>query len=356
MSEWGILVSLCSEEDDDILVDSSLYTLSKEKSFYAWEDVLKLDGFRSNLYLSFQLILGRGRLEIFKVFIETSRLRIDGYFPLQRKLDRRKSVYANTEPLDLTKNILHLEEGVDINYACHMYNMMYQIRIYMVSVPLAMDRIESLMKERGDKIALYVNDQLYLGRPQMIRTDLKKGHRYYLWTQKNREKAPIRNYELQAEESKDLILLSTTHKNQAEALLSTRRIDHLSGVVWDNDAFSNPFERLPVMIRSLVLYVYNFRYLPPRSIKVNLPWGRFVTAYLQNMNRIETLKKSDFCKHHSLLPTPTLAQVTSMDVELGKNMQLRVTFSMEKSQQMVKLRGIRLFMENYEETLKNIYE
>lgn len=362
--EWSILVSLLSTESDDIVVDSSLQPCKSthDTCFYHWEDHLFLDGFVEDLCLSFQLVLGGGRLEVLRVPIAKNSLHITDYDPYPDEMvGRRKSIYGRPEAMDIYKDTLQLDDNVEINYACHTYDRVYQLRIYMVSVRLDSAHVEELIHKRGHKIACYAkmpDRDVYLGRPQRIETTLD-GCRAHRWVSPPIEEltfgslSPRKNLEQQAEECKDQILLSTCHRNAAEAQISTRRIQHHRGVVWDNDAYQNLNKRLPLVVRDLELYFYNFKFIPPRSVRVLIKWGQFVNYYLTNLNRIHKLAQRTLCTHNL-----THEEVEAIPVDTGVivtlipgSVTLWISFRINKARQMVTINQLTLHAKDYEETL-----
>ncbi len=362
--EWSILVSLLSTELDDIVVDSSLQPCKSthDTCFYHWEDHLFLDGFVEDLCLSFQLVLGGGRLEVLRVPITRHALHVTDYDPYpDEMIGRRKSIYGRPEAMDIYKDTLQLDDNVEINYACHTYDRVYQLRIYMVSVRLDAAHVEDLIHKRGHKIACYAKlpeRDVYLGRPQRIETS-DKGFRSHRWVSPTPEEltfgslSPRKNLQQQAEESKDQILLSTCHRNVAEAQISTRRIQHHRGVVWDNDAYQNLNKRLPLVVRDLELYFYNFKFIPPRSVRVLIKWGQFVNFYLTDLNRVHKLAKRELCRHDlsheevEALVVDTTAVVTIVPSCLTMWMSFRVN----KERQQVTINAISLHAKDFEQSL-----
>lgn len=358
--DWSILVSLLSTEWDDIVVDSSLQPCksTQDTCFYHWEDHLFLDGFVEDLCLSFQLVLGGGRLEVLRVPIVKNSLRVTGYDPYPDEMaGRRKSIYGRVDVMDVYQDTLKLDENVQINYACHTYDRVYQLRIYMVSVRLDAAHLQELIHKRGHKIACYaklMDRDLYLGRPQQIETSAN-GHRAHRWLSPKPEEltfgslSPRKNLDQQAEESKDQILLSTCHRNAAEAQISTRRIQHHRGVVWDNDAYSNQNKRLPLVVKDLELYFYNFKFIPPRCVKVVIKWGQFVNFYLTNLNRMHRLARETLCTHQSVesISVDTCANV----VIIPGKLTMWISFRVDKERQMVTITNISLHAKDFEETL-----
>lgn len=356
MSEWSILVSLLSDCDEDIVVDSTLLPLesTQDDCFYAWTDALALDGFDMDLQLSFQLVLGCGRLEVFRISIPKTSISVRGYMP--RKLDRRKSIYGTTESLDDQHDVLKIK-GVNIHYAAHRYNVLYQIRIYMVSLTLPAEYIRRVVYQRGHKLGLFVTTEkdveVYLGRPQRIRTD--DGNRHYMWIASNDSEqnfgtlSPRSNLDFIADEEKDKILIRTHYKNKAEVLLSTRRIRHDANVIWDNDAFANPNKRLPILAKNLTLHFYNFKNVPPRSIKCIITWSQFSSAYLANLNRLEP----------EVLPVPKQLFVKPDPVEVPSvitcvlipELSVWIRFYIDMERQLARITHIHLHATKYKESL-----
>lgn len=360
---WQIVASLLSAECDDIVVDSSLQECksTEETCFYHWQDQLFLDGFVEDLWLSFQLVLGGGRLEVLRVPLKRSSLHITGYDPYPEEMTgRRKSVYGRTDPMDVYQDTLQLEDNVQINYAAHTYDRLYQIRIYMISVKLDREHVHGLIHNRGHKVACYatLEDQdLYLGRPQSIETT-SNSTRHYRWDSPPPEElnfgalSPRKNLEQQAEESKDLILLSTCRRNEAEALISTRRIQHHVGVVWDNDAYKNPNRRLPIVVHDLDLYFYNFKFIPPHCVRIVVRWGQFVTAYLANLNWRHKMARRSLCMHSlSHDEAEAIPVDAAMTVAVCDKMQLWISFRVNKERQSVSINKLSLNVEEYENTL-----
>lgn len=365
IQDWSILVSLLSTETDDIVIDSSSQDCQSthDTCFYHWNDHLFLDGFVEDLCLSFQLILGGGRLEVLRVRIPRQSLRVTDYNPYPDEIiGRRKSIYGRPEVMDNYKDTLQLQDNVEINYACHTYDRVYQLRIYMVSVRLESRHVEDLIHKRGHKIVCYAklpDRDVYLGRPQAIETHQEDGSRSHRWVSPNPEDltfeslSPRKNLQQQAEESKDHILLSTCQRNKTEAQISTRRIQHHRGVVWDNDAYRNLNIRLPLVVRDLDLYFYNFKFLPPKSVRVIIKWGQFVNSYLTNLNRIHKLAKRELCKHdltHEEVESVSVNTVVTVNVIPG-SLTMRLTFQINKERQKVSITTISLHAKDFENTL-----
>lgn len=364
---WTVLASLISTEDEDIVVDSSLQPCksTERTEFYSWSDKLFLDGFVEDLYLSFQICLGGGRLEVLKVPLPRSKLHITGYdpYPEEKKYLRRCSVYSRLDPIDKIHDTLILPNGVNINYAAHSYrdfneNLVFQIRIYMVSVKLQGEYIQQVIHKRGHKLGVFFDTgtlvgDVYLGRAQQIETQHEKD-RTYRWLPSDEQTfgnlSPRRNLQVQAEESKDLILLQTCRRNQAEALISTRRIQHHADIVWDNDAYKNPNRRLPLTVKDLTIYIYNFKYIPPRHIQVHIRWGNFVTKYLQTLNK---LQKAQLPRKHKLVLVQDEELVNStIDVAIiPGSIDLWISFQMDKQQNVAIVNELRILVKDFDQVL-----
>lgn len=366
-SKWSILVSLYSECDEEIVVDSSLKDLRHSTHFYAWNDPLYLDGFDMDLYLSFQLVLGCGRLEVLRVTIPKDKLRIRSY--MSRKMEihralngRRRSIYGSTEPLDGEKDVMILHDGtIQINYASHSYRQtQYQIRIYMVSITLNIDLVNKVLYQRGHKIGCFIgcstqNLDIYLGRPQRIRTT--KTTREFHWLSADEKDrnfgnlSPRSNLDFVADEGKDLILIRTAMKNRAEALISTRRIQHDANVVWDNDAFFNPNRRLPIKVRNMTVTFYNFKTVPPRSVRSVITWGRFTSAYLSHLNYVGIIQKSEIHQRYLLVHPEEIKVHSTISHVLIPGVNLWIQFYMDKEHQLAEITEVHLTANNYQDSL-----
>lgn len=365
--QWSILVSLYSECDEEIVVDSCLKKLEQNTHFYAWTDPLNLDGFDMDLYLSFQLVLGCGRLEVLRITIPKEKLRIKSY--MTRKMEihrtlngRRKSIYGSIEPLDEEKDVMIMNDGmVQINYASHRYRQtQYQIRIYMVSITLHIDLVNKILYQRGHKIGCFIGCssqdlETYLGRPQRIRTF--KTTRQFHWLSATKEErnfgnlSPRSNLDFVADEGKDLILIRTAMKNKAEALISTRRIQHDANVVWDNDAFCNPNKRLPIKVRNMTITFYNFKTIPPRCVRSVITWGRFTSAYLSHINYVGKLQKSEIHKRY-LLENPEEMKIhATISHTIVPGISVWIQFYMDKKHQMAEITEVHLTANDYDDSL-----
>ena len=296
---WELLVSLLAEDDQDIVVDSSLLPIKAEPSYYVWKDTLSLDGVCADLYLSFQLVLHGARMEVLRVTIPKIDIVHNAY--LSRKQGRRRSIYGYM-PFEDTQRVMDLKERVSINYRAFRYDKgTAQMHIQSVTAHFDGAHLFKIIHTRGHKVVALVND-VYLGRPQRI-----EGPRHQWMPAKEEKPFDVsprsQHFEAFLEETRDMIIL----RKNSDRISPACDIVQSNDIVWDSDAFSNPLRRLPVVVRHLKLIVYDLGTLPPHSVEYNVSWGDFVVDYLNQTNRMRVLRESTISQRFLVPPDESVA-------------------------------------------------
>lgn len=271
---WNILISLLSQSDPAIHVDSRAQPLHLDKPFYAWTDRLSLDGFDCDLILSVQLTLGSERIEIQHFTIHKGLLRYGVYGG--RIVHRRRNSIYGREDHDM-QNIFHHDSGcMMMNYCASIYGERAVIHIYAVSVTLSNDVFRDLLQEhRGHKITCMLND-VYLDRPHHIGPN----GRNYCW-----QRGEWDSISLDAA-AEDLLLIRVASPRGPRAE-GAQRVVHNAALAgqWDGPNYANAAgsPQLPMRLErghALNVQFFELKYIPPRTICYRIAWGLFVAAAL----------------------------------------------------------------------------
>jgi hypothetical protein len=155
------------------------------------------------------------------------------------------------------------------------------------SIDAARHKITCLVGEE------HVDTYTYLGRAQGIVTNFRKGVRVYIW-RGEAQSEPFPNVNLLQKKSSaedhlkdhasDLMRMKIEPKSSKNlhALLSYQHLDDLledgGNYEMDNDNFANKYRVLPVTLTekdTLLIRFYNFKFSPPRSVQVRIPYDDF---------------------------------------------------------------------------------
>lgn len=336
---WQVLVSLLSDDDQNIVVDSSLLDLEDADHLYCWKQLMSLDGFDMDLFLSFQLVLNGARLEFMRVRVPKIDIINNAYISVRH--GRRRSIYGHiSTAFDDTQHIMELEKGVTINYSAFKWSHLSQIHIYTVAVFLERLFLRDLIHCRSNKVSCMANN-VYLGRPQQIETHGRVRRHSWAPGEENPFKVSPRSQDFHVfmDETRDLLLMR--HENPTE-IRTAKEIMNCSGIVWDSDTFSNPVLRLPVRVRDLSLTFYNFKVLPPQRFSCTIKWGDFVVAYLRHLNEIDVLYKSVLAPRQLGKPEKTHEYACGLQVSAGSNFRVFVRYEMLVESQEARITDIKL--------------
>jgi hypothetical protein len=414
---WGIYVSLATECDAELVAETCVLPLEEknEQTQFTWlpqngtTSVLAMDGFlvgANKLELRARLRkldkTHKGDVHLCSVEVPSGHLTFSGNATRHAAVEnvrrnstngivRRHSIYGDMHTMPDVSDTLHLD-FVDINYIANKYfsddrEILGQIVIQSICVQVDPCMIQDLTRRKGHKITCLVQQErahpVYLGRAQQICTVQEQEKRTYYWFPNNRRTSQDASFGSltprtesssgcgqMVEENTDMELIrmaqpagvSPTLNRAPKALLSARRTKLVTTFVPDNDAYSNPYKRLPVFFaqqdRAISFKVFNFKFVPPRCLELVLRWGDFCAAHdlVLNRHRKKASTKTQRRRWSRKKEPETTMPVLMARLErlLVPNVTLSVVFYMMEDRTKARLTSVSLYAYEYDKSLDMI--